>query len=182
MNIKLAFTLFITTFLALPALGEEVLEVTFNDIPTTACDDIWVQSGVNIEVTSTTAEDCDGGGNCSWIVWNEDGGVGMAPARLTLDLVESYQIYRVEFDIIDYCGTGCTRAFLYNNGVQVGSTANTTSGIEETMVVVPLAGGMVDSIAISSCEGVVLGQTIRIVSEVVGTEPSSWGRIKGQFR
>jgi hypothetical protein len=178
---KISPLVLVIVLLAVPAVAQETLEITFNEVPATACDEVWTQSGVAIQVTTTTSEDCDGGGNCSFIEWDENGGVGMAPARLSLDLGESYLIYSVEIDIQDFCGSGCTRAFLYNGGVQVGSTANTTVGAVETLVVAP-AGNFADSIAVSSCEGVVLGQTIRIFSEVVATEPQTWGAIKGAYR
>lgn len=178
---KISPLLLVAVLLAGPVLAQEVLEITFNEVPATTCDEVWTQSGVAIQVTTTTSEDCDGGGNCSFIEWDENGGVGMAPARLALDLGESYLIFSVEIDIQDFCGIGCTRAFLYNNGVQVGSTANATRGAVETLVVSPV-GNFADSIAVSSCEGVVLGQTIRIISDVVATDSQTWGAIKGAYR
>ena len=180
MNVKPVLVMCIVVLLSNPAVGQELLEIRFNDVPDVACDEIWVQSGVNISVTSTTAEDCDGGGNCTWIPWDGNSGIGMAPARLTLDFGESYLIYSVEIDVTDYCGDGCTRAFLYNNGEQVGFTANVARGTE-TLVVQP-TGGYADSMAVSSCEGVVLGQTIRIYSEVVAAESATWGAVKSVYR
>ena len=178
---KISILLAVSALLAVPATGQVVTEINFNNIPDVDCNEGWVQNGVNVMVGTTTSEDCDGGGNCTWIPWDGSSGIGMAPARLSVDFSQTYVVFQVEIDIQDYCGIGCTRAFLYNDGVQVASTSNATRGVEETLTLVP-TGNLVDSIAVSSCEGVVLGNTIRIIAETVSTEPNSWGTIKGTYR
>ena len=163
------------------AFAQVVTELHLGTVPPgVQCGEVWVESGVELYFTSTTADDCDGGGNCffglgSGLVW-------LFPARLMVDLGDPTLIYRVEIDVRDNCGVGCTKAFLYNGGSQVDSVQNTTVGAAEVLVMDLGAGENVDAIAISSCEGEVLGSTITIFSEVVAGDTGSWGAVKAIYR
>jgi hypothetical protein len=84
--------------------------------------------------------------------------------------------------VLDYCGLGCTQAFLYNAGTLVDSVGNTIISSPEMLVMDLGAGQMVDSIAISSCEGVVLGTSITIYSMTVDGESGTWGTVKALHR
>ncbi len=158
-----------------------ITTIHLDNVPDVACDEVWVQDGVDMYFTHTVAEDCDGGGNCSFAVDPGGDGVWLWPARLVADFGESYDITKVEVDINDNCGTGCTKAFLYKDGVMVGSTSNTSSYQTEILTVVPL-GGSADMFAVSSCEGQILGSTIRIYATALPTAESSWSVMKSQYR
>ncbi|MBD3221627.1 hypothetical protein GF314_10330 [bacterium] len=165
------------TALALTATAQVTTTLTFDNVPAdVACDEIWQENGVDLMFTTTTAEDCDGGGNCFFGV--DAGAVWLYPSRLMADLGGTYAITGVEIDIDDFCGQGCTRAFLYDGAATVASDQNAATGAS-TLVLVP-SGGQGDRIAVSSCEGQVL--EIRISTETVATEASSWSSIKGLYR
>jgi len=164
-----------------PAISQTVVTtIHLNNVPNVVCDEVWVQDGVDMHFTSTTADDCTIG-SCLFGIGSGPDGVWLYPSRLVADFRQSYSITKVEVDITDFCGVGCTRAFLYSSGMKVGQTSNTTVGTPEVLTVVP-AGGVADMFAVSSCEGQVLGSTIRIYSTVVGTEDSSWSTLKMNFR
>ena len=100
-----------------------------------------------------------------------------------IDFGESYLIYRVEVDVIDWCGTGCTQVFLYDGGTIVDSDSNQIVAGEETLIVdLGPGGAMVDAIGISSCEGEILGTSVRIYSETVADDAQTWSGVKKIYR
>lgn len=174
----LAFTLALCFALAPTASAEVITVITFDNVPADiGCDEVWQENGVDVSFTTTTAEDCDGGGNCFFGV--EPDAVWLFPSRLVVDLGATYNVTRVEVDWIDYCGNGCTRAFAYDGGTTVASAQNGLVGDPETAVLIP-AGGVADRIAVSSCEGMIL--EIRITTDVVAVEASTWSDVKALYR
>jgi hypothetical protein len=168
---------------AAPAAGQELLTLNLENIPAgVVCDQVWYEQGVALSFTTTTAEDCDMGGNCSFGVYPGEP-VWLFPSRLVADFGAPYVVFRVEIDVIDWCGIGCTRLFLYDDaGGLVGSVANGASSTPQILVVDLGAGSLVRSVAVSSCEGNVLSSSIRVYSQVLEAESSSWGRIKANYR
>lgn len=166
-----------------PLAAQELLTLNLDNIPAgVVCDQVWMEQDVELSFTATTAEDCDGGGNCSFGAMPGEP-IWLFAGRLMIDFGEPYLIYRVEIDVIDWCGVGCTRMFLYDGtGGLVGTDANDTVSAQETLVVDLGAGDMVRSVAVSSCEGNVLGSAIRITSDIVDGENPTWGGIKATFR
>lgn len=174
-------TILLSLLLATTASAEVVTVLHLDNVPDVDCDEVWVQDGVDMYFTTTTAEDCDGGGSCFFNAVGGATGVWLFPARLVADFGQSYVINRVEIDVVDWCGTGCTKAFLYEGGVMVGSTENTISNASEILTVIP-SGGQADMLAVSSCEGQVLGSTIRIYADALDAETGTWSDVKSVFR
>jgi hypothetical protein len=162
--------------LSVPASGQVVTVLTLDGTPMVDCNEIWQENDVDLHFTETTDEDCTLGA-CSFGI--DASFVWLFPSRLVVDFGESYAISAVEIDWVDFCGTGCTRAFLYDGGTPVASVSNSGVGGLETVTMVP-SGGMADSIAISSCEGQV--HEIRIDASTVAAEPLAWGQVKALYR
>ena len=100
-------------FLLFPgaARSQEVITtIHLDNVPDVVCGEVWVQDGVNMYFTQTVQEDCDGGGNCSFGIGSGAEGVWLYPARLVADLGQTYAITKIEVDVNDYCGIGCTKA------------------------------------------------------------------------
>jgi hypothetical protein len=133
------------------ATGTEVAVITLDGIGDVACDDVWTEAGLDIHFTTTAPEDCDGGGSCSF--GTDPGEAWLYPGRLVVDFAGSRQVEQVEVFVVDWCGTGCTQAFLYEGGVMVDDAGNTVGGgTPETLTLIP-SGGTADRVAVSSCEG-----------------------------
>ena len=169
---------------AAPALAQVVTTIHLNDIPEVTCGEVWVQDGVDLYFTETTADDCDGGGNCYF--GTDPEGAWLFPARLVVDFGETYAVQRVEVDIVDYCGLGCTRGFLYDGDQIVAAGMNQDYG-EQVLVIEPLGPAakdwvQADKLALSSCEGLISGSTIRIYADALPDEAPSWGTIKSLYR
>ncbi len=173
--------LILPILLVTPAMAEIVLEVHFDDVPDVTCNEVWTQNGVPCHLTQTTADDCDGGGNCSF---DTNDGIALFPARLMVEFAGPTLIYRVEVDFIDYCGVGCSRTFLYNDDLQVGFDDNDLVGEDEILIMDLGADGVLaTNMAVSSCEGIVSPSTIRIYSESpLATNQLSWDALKSSYR
>ena len=174
-EISMKSILLITAFfllITIPA-SADIITVTLDGVLVDECGETWIEAGVVLSFVTTTPEDCDGGGNCYFGV--EPDRVWLYPARLNLELSGlAGKVTKVEVDIIDYCGVGCTRAFLYDGASTVDSVQNSIIGDPETMTL-SSGGVMVDRAAVSSCEGTVI--EIRLTLEPVGT-----GDINGNVR
>ena len=167
-----------------PGLAQVVTTIHLNDIPDVSCGEVWVQDGVDMYFTETTKDDCDGGGSCFFGVGPE--GAWLYPARLVVDFGESYAVQRVEIDIVDYCGIGCTRAFLYDGDLIVAEAMNEDYG-SQVLVLEPMTPPskdwvQADRLAISSCEGLVTESTIRIYADALPDEAPNWGMVKSLYR
>lgn len=84
------------------------------------------------------------------------------PSRLNinLDSLEG-RVTDVEIDIADYCGAGCTAAFLYQGNGTIDSDSNTLVSQDETLHLSGL-GYMANRLAVSSCEGAVMEIRINV--------------------
>lgn len=134
---------------AVPASGQPVV-VTLDNAPATMCNEAWTEAGVELTLVNTTSEDCDGGGNCFFGV--DPGGVSLFPSRLNLDLTTlSGSVTSAEVDVQDFCGIGCTRAFLYQGATLLDSASNTGGGAQT--LILDGGGAAADRLAVSSCEG-----------------------------
>ncbi len=137
--------------------------------PAANCGDTWTVSGVVLSFVPTESEDCDGGtGACFFDT--SAGEVGMAPARLNLDLSGvAGAVTSAEVDVQDFCGSGCTRAFLYDDATEVDMAGNTVTGPSETLAL-DAGGGPVDRLAVSSCEG--FATEVRLEVDQGGGQPT----------
>ncbi len=170
--------------LAAPLSAQIVNTITFDTQPAVGCGDIWVEDGVDCMVTYTTDEDACGAGSC-WFDFGDplDTGIWLAAARLVVMFDQAYRVYSVEIDVIDYCGAGCTMCFAYEGGTTVGSDSNVYIAVHEVLTMnFGVDGIMVDTLAVSSCEGFIMGNTIRIYSETVVNDDRTWGEVKTLYR
>ena len=170
----------ISLLLIAPVLAEEVLTFTFDNAPLDIQrDEIWQEHGLDLWITETIAED-DIPGESTFDVLT--GSIGLAPARLMIDIGYDASINRVEIDIASNCGyVGCTRAFLYLQNATTGSAKSTElwMWISETLVLTP-GFGRIDSIGVSSGNGWVF--EVRIYSDAAPNEQKTWGTIKSLSR
>jgi hypothetical protein len=128
----------------------ELVVITLDNVGVGQCDETWDEAGVVLSFVNTIDEDC-GQGSCFF--GTSEGGVSLAPARLSLDLSGlADRVIAAEVDVIDGCGTSCTQAFLYSGDTQVDHASNVES--EETFQL-SSQGADVDRLAVSSCEGTV---------------------------
>jgi len=179
MRYRYGLMFMVLLLLAAPAFAQVVTVIHLNDIPDVACGEAWVQDGVDMHFATTTKEDCDGGGSCNF--GHDSSGAWLFPARLVADFGQSYEVTRVEIDIEDGCGVGCTKAFLYHAGSLVAYAENSDTGTQ-TLILQPPSKVPADALAVSSCEGLVLGSTIRIYADALPTDDAGWGQIKRAYR
>jgi hypothetical protein len=127
------------------------LDVKFLGLPADpACDDTWTEAGATLAFANSTADDCSAD-RCSFMTDPDTQDVWLFPGRLEVRLQSAgCGATRVEVDINDYCGAGCTKSFAYAAGAEVARTANGGSGVE-TLVLTSTTP--IDTVAVSSCEG-----------------------------
>ena len=163
----------------LPAANGEIqagapdspIVVGLDNVTVSECDEVWSENGVDLSFVATTMEDACTQGTCYFGI--EPGAVWLFPSRLQLDFgALACTVTKAEVDIIDYCGAGCTRAFLYEGGTTVDYVENTQVSTPETLTL--SSGGYdVDSMDISSCEGKVL--EVRLSCDLVCTDDDGDG-------
>ncbi len=147
MGLTLAFLFLIPT-----SAVAGTITITLDNVSVSGCGETWIESGVELSFVNTTDEDC--AEDCCFFGTDTDG-VWLYPARLSLDLSGlTDTVTDAEVDIIDYCGVGCTAAFLYEGASTLNSVFNTKIGNIETLYLWN-QGASVDRIAVSSCEGFV---------------------------
>ncbi len=163
-----------------PALAEEILTFTFDNVPLDIQrDEIWHEHGLDLWITETIAGD-DIPGQCTFDVLA--GSIGLGPARLMIDIGYDASVNRVEIDIASNCGyVGCTRAFLYIHNATTGTAQSNGLWlwVSETLVLTP-GFGVIDTIGVSSGIGWVY--EIRIYSDAAPNEQRTWGAIKSLYR
>jgi hypothetical protein len=92
------------------------------------------------------------------------------PARLNLDLSTlPGTVATVEVDVEDFCGTGCTRAFLYEGATLVDSASNAVGGAQTLLL--DSGGAAVDRVAVSSCEGSATEVRLNLAPPLPGVGP-----------
>lgn len=181
---------FAILFLGQLSLSGQQITLTLDNVPpNVVCDEVWTEANLDLNFTQTTSLDCDGGGNCFYEV--DAGFVWLFPSRLVVDLSGLQNIINIEVDVLDFCGSNCTRAFIEDsNNLVVASAGNTSVGSIETLSLLNSAGEMLSELAMSSCEGQIL--EMRIFQDVgcvagvntfVGTgnlwsDPSNWSLLR----
>jgi hypothetical protein len=150
-----------------------LIALTFDAEPPGPCDWSWNESGCTLVFVDTTAEDCTAG---MCVAGSEPGMLWLFPARLDIDFNGLTNLYvdRVEIDIHDYCGTDCTRAFLYDDWMVLDAIGNPIAG--ESTLVLSRSGGMPNHMAVSSCEASI--SEIRLYTEGVPAAGASWSTVK----
>ncbi|MEZ5064902.1 MAG: FlgD immunoglobulin-like domain containing protein [bacterium] len=133
------------------------------------CNEIWTDAGLDLKFVPTNASDA-----CPGICVFEPipNAVSML-GRLVVDLTDvPGLILSVAVDVEPFCAPGCTRAFVYENGVVIDSTANATSPNYQTLTV-QAGPNLVDEFVVSGCETFV--HEIRItVATANGVEDVAW--------
>jgi len=87
----------------------------------------WTESGANLSLESIN-------GSFSGVGSTETGCIGVAPARLRVDLTGlSCTPYTAEIDVTDYCQAGCTLAYGTSEDGGTSIDSNETTGTLETL-------------------------------------------------
>jgi len=133
-----------------------VITIPFEDPSSepTACFTIFTESGVPQQLVNNA-------GSCSFDYSAMDGQLWLYPATLSVDLSGLGTILRVEVDITDYCGNGCSQAELLDGGSIIVSTENMVVNSPETLILENTGLVSLDELTMSSFEGLFL--EIRIV-------------------
>ncbi len=149
---------------------KQVTQITLplKGVNVTDCGETWTENGVELSFVYTTAEDCTED-RCYFGL--EDDSVWLYPSRLKAN-VSGLDVEKVEVDITDWCGSGCTAAFLYNDSNIVDNTSNNQVGANETLVL-DGSGASVDRVAVSSCEAEVHEIRLKVQAEDIGMEYSN---------
>ena len=118
-----------------------------NPVPSapSLCNDTWTESSVPqqlVPIPPSLSCSFDYSGGDLWLF----------PARLVLDLSSIANISRIEIELIDWCGIGCTTAEFFESGSTVGSLANTTTSTSETMIYNNTNGDAIDEMYIQGFE------------------------------
>ena len=160
---------------AMPASAEILTVIDFDTVPANLqCGQVWQEDGADLWLTDyASSPDCYFGAD------PESGEIWLYPAKLVIDLGISMVVHRVEIDIYDNCGQGCTEGFLLNLGADVVNQGNSISWGPSTLTLIP-TGELVDSIAIRSLEGSV--QTVRIYTDIVDNTVDAWSEIKSTYK
>ncbi len=120
----------------------------------TQCGEVVSINTVLVSAVQTTAEDCAAGA-CSFGDFN--GGIGAFPARILFDIGSFQDLTATEILLkyTDFCGNGCTKAFVYDeNNVLLASMENSVVGEEaEFKFTDPTVLEQARFVAFSSCEG-----------------------------
>lgn len=126
--------------------SQTVITISFDDPSTvpTSCNTIFTEEGVPQQLVNNS-------GSC-FFDYQGNGELWLFPATLSVDLSGLGSIEKVEVDINDFCGTGCSQAMLLDNGNTILSTSNMT-GSPETLVLDNSNLADVDELTISSFEG-----------------------------
>ena len=140
-----------------PPVIQCCVNIPFDLIPPespTSCNDQWEESYVPQQVVSGTFGcNFDYSGGVMWLYG----------ANLVVDLKDFYAITRIEIDVNDQCGIGCTTAEVMENGISVGSFSNADIG-PTTFTFLNTNQDIVDTVIIGSEQGYV--SEIRIYSKM----------------
>ncbi|RLD49743.1 MAG: hypothetical protein DRJ05_20545, partial [Bacteroidetes bacterium] len=145
--------------------GIDMVTVTLDGVdPTTPPYQTWVESNVDLMITGVGGDPPDYGIDPDRIwLW---------PAMLNADLSNLVgTVSKVEVDILDNCGIGCTVATLYDGSLIVDQKSNTVWGLS-TLVLNNPGGFSPDKVTIISYEGAVL--EIRIYLESSESYQIGW--------
>jgi hypothetical protein len=139
----------------------EPIVITFDNVPNVRCRETWTESGVEMQFTYGIVY------TCGWDTCYFDRGpeyIGLYPSQFSADLSSiPWDIALVEVDIIDYCGHGCTRSYLYDGQSEIDSDYNTEGGEPgQTLKLYGTPG--TDKLVLSSCEGIF--EEIRIYQSI----------------
>jgi hypothetical protein len=126
-----------------PGLSQIVLP--FDNVPPQIqCNEPWTNQSVVLSFTET------GSGSCSFSIYPTF--VIISPAWLYLDFSSlTSPVIRIEADVDDGCGGGCTRLFAFDDGTQIADAENTTSSL--STINLGFDGPYPDACAITSSEG-----------------------------
>lgn len=165
-------------WLLAPSLAGAVEVVVSLDgvAPATACNETWIENGVELALVPTAPEDCDGGGNCSFGIGTQS--LDLFPSRLSLDLTTLPGVVTsAEVDVQDGCGTGCTKTFIYQAASIIDQASNPSTGAHTLLL--DAGGNAVDRLAVSSCEGSVTEIRLEMTPTGGPSVPimSNWGLV-----
>jgi|GEM_PF-1958158 len=152
------FHLFVASVLA----QEITATLDFDNAPAALdCGSAWVEETFSLLATNNSQ------GGCS--VENFDGDIFVGSGQLRVDLGGRI-VSQIQVDIQDFCGVGCTRAFITQNGNTLSSLANQVVSEPETLIFDGAELGNATDLRIESFEGVIV--EIRITySEDLGDGP-----------
>ncbi|MBK9336169.1 MAG: hypothetical protein IPM98_06130 [Lewinellaceae bacterium] len=130
----------------------------------TDCGVSWQEDGVPMQVENA----CGGGNSCSFDFNTVGSGLFLAPGTLQLTIAPECgnRVTRIEIDIVDYCGIGCTSAEYLDGMAVIGVDSNTVLTQLETFVFQVPANSNLTQVNICSFEGVIEEVRIYCLKEV----------------
>lgn len=137
----------LSLLLSVSMSGQSTIVISFDDpsmVPT-SCDVIFTEEGVPMQLVDINP------GVCFFNYDDLGGNLDLFPAKLSVDLSGLGQIERVEVDIANLCGQGCTGIELLNNGVVILSDDG-TGGAPITLVLDNSNLAAVDELTLFSFE------------------------------
>lgn len=142
------------------------------------CGSTWMDQGCLFEIHPAIEADACFGGLCGTGNWGN--GLGLAAARLRVDLLALQGEVTVEIDIIEYDPSLTTRAWIWNleQGFQLDYAESTMSGAQT--LTLTTGAWEIEELAVSGCEVEVT--EIRIDGDVlVPAEVRTWGAVKALY-
>ncbi len=160
MKTSLVIQVMVLTLTRLASAAE--ITNTFDNVPAQIqCGEAWTNQNIIQNFTETVASEDGVGGYCSFGIFPPT--VALYPSRLRLDFTLLQQpVSRIETDIVDSCGHGCTVLFAYHGTNNIGQMGNTTVAMAETLAL-DFSNTPPDSCVIRSFEATVY--EIRIFTE-----------------
>lgn len=172
----LKLTLSVVLLLSLVAVaGADQRVITFDALPTTSCNDPWIETNCQMEAVTQTGADCYPV-SPSCFISQFSGGIYLT-ARLNIALTTMVGIESIEIDILEGWEIGCMRAFLYSGETQMDYTASSDMGAGT--LVLDATGGLPDRLAISGHDCVAL--EVRLIGIITPAAETSWGTIKSRY-
>ncbi len=135
------------SILLLPAFSQTTTVVPFDGglpSPPTQCGDTWSENGVPMSAISIST-------GCTVGLFGGD--LGLAPARVYLDLSGFDLVTKIVINFEDNCAIGCSKAEVLMNGNVVEMFANTTVNNPEAFVFNNTGMVDVDTVWVQSSEG-----------------------------
>jgi len=149
--------------------AETVITLHLDNVQVEECNEYWFESGVKTKITNVKNDS----NSCYFGIQADK--IGLYPAKINFDIktLELNYVTRIEIDIHDNCGVGCTSASLIANNEVVDESGNRMCCSDETLKLFNNQNLPISSFSVSSYEGYVKEARI-FVNEVSVDETLQW--------